>query len=72
MAILSHQLIKRFIDAGIVPAELKVRRMLIDMNMHDAVKIFYETIGDDKLLHVDLNELKVEVVPVADMPEGAV
>ena len=48
------QLIAAFRNAGVVPPDGKIRRIIIDAPVDGVVKIYYETFGSDKFLKIDL------------------
>ena len=52
MAIVSDDFFQGFVDAGIVPKD--VRRMVIDIEAGNAVMVYYECYGSKKLLELIL------------------
>ncbi len=49
--ILGQDLFAQFIKAGIVPSNC--RRMVIDMEVEKAVRVYYDCFGDERLLEVE-------------------
>ena len=47
-----ENLIKAFEEAGLVPTPC--RRIIIDIEVGEAVKLFYECYGDERMLQLDL------------------
>ena len=64
-----ENLIKAFEDAKLVPAGC--RRIIIDIPVDDAVKLFYECYGDEHILQLDLPKVlrSARRIPVAEAPE---
>ncbi len=46
------KLVQQFVKAGIVPNHC--RRIVLDMEIGEIVKLYYECYGDDKLLEIDI------------------
>lgn len=46
----AHDLVKRLIDAGIVPSNCT--RVVIDLPIDDAARLYFECIGDERLIDV--------------------
>jgi hypothetical protein len=47
---------KKLVDAGIVPAN--TIRIIIDIDVNSAVKLYYEVFGDERLLEIDWTDVK--------------
>ncbi len=52
-----YDIAKRLIEAGIIPKDLTVCRVVIDIRVDSAVKIFYETCADEIALDICLESL---------------
>lgn len=55
--------IKPFIDAGIVPANC--RRIIIDFQAEDAVRVYYEVFADSRVIDVMSDLIKDNKIPKA-------
>ena len=47
-AVHTCEFMKQFVEAGLVPDNC--RRIVIDLEVNDAVKVYYECFGDDKFV----------------------
>jgi hypothetical protein len=52
----SHEFAKALIAAGVIPAA--TRRLIIDCELDGVVTLYVESYGDDKLMSVDLTQLR--------------
>ena len=52
-AMIGSKLILALKARGILPAEAMVRRVLIDAQMDQATRVYFECIGDEQLIEVD-------------------
>ena len=43
-------IIQRFIDTGVVPPNTV--RVIIDLRVNDIVRVFYESLGDERTVHI--------------------
>lgn len=65
--ITSTSLSKKLIEAGIIPPN--TRRAIIDIRMNDAVTIYIEAYGDERLLDIIANNLEGAKIVMAGKPE---
>lgn len=58
--IMSNELFNKLDELGLVPE--KCQRMIIDLQFNDIPKIYYQCLGDERLLDVELvNELGIVI-----------
>jgi hypothetical protein len=58
-------LLEALAEAGIISTKDKIRRVVIDAHMDDAVKLYVERYGDERLLRVALT---LEGVQISGVP----
>ena len=70
MAVISNEFFQQFVNAGIVPENVK--RMVIDIEANEVVKVYYDCYGDKKMLELDLPASLQEAVKIRakDILEG--
>ena len=64
MVVHSMDLIKQFVEAGLVPDNCQ--RMIIDVKYDEVVKVYYECLGDKKMLDIDIPKhlgADVKIIP---------
>ena len=54
---IGRDLINKLQDAGIIPRDLLIRRVIIDFQIEDTVKVYYETLADKVTMDFCLDEL---------------
>ena len=50
-----YELCQSLVEAGLIPE--KTRRIVIDIPVEDAVKVYYETFADDAMVELAVEEL---------------
>ena len=63
--ILGKTFIKALLDAGVVAVEDRVRRVVIDVAVDEAIVIYVERYGDDRLLDIATSLKGVEIREVS-------
>ena len=57
VAAVGPNILKKFQDAGILSKDLMIRRIVIDIQTNEAIKVYYETFVDKLTLDFCLDEL---------------
>ena len=52
-----HKVGQKLIEAGVIPKDSAIRRIVIDIPADDPVVIYYETYGDNRVLDICLESL---------------
>ncbi len=64
--ILSEVFFKELVAAGVFREDEFVRRVIIDIKQGDAVKLYVERIGDERLLDIARSLLRIEITSIPE------
>ena len=54
---IGRDIINKLQDAGVIPRDLLIRRVIIDFQIEDTVKVYYECLADKVTMDFCLDEL---------------